>query len=130
MPWQLHVAGIDQETGTVKPIAYNANGDKFFTHPQTGDFGHRMIPNWYGVLKAVEKLAWRFSGISQLISWDVAIDENGDPVIIEMNISYGELDFHQYCNGPIFGDLTSEILKKFKYKSYSYNAFIGNIGIY
>lgn len=124
------VAGIDQESGTVKPVAYNANGDKFFSHPQTGDFGHKMIPNWEGILKAVEKLAWRFSGISQLISWDVAIDENGEPLIIEMNISYGELDFHQYCNGPIFGDLTPEILKKFKYKSYSYNAFIGNIGIF
>lgn len=124
------VAGIDQNTGCVKPIAYNANGDKFLSHPQTGEFGTKQIPNWDAVLKAVEKLAWRFSGISQLISWDVAIDDNGEPVIIEMNISYGELDFHQYCNGPIFGDLTPEILKKFKYKSYSYNAFIGNIGIY
>lgn len=124
------VAGIDQETGTVKPVAYNANGDKFLAHPQTGSFGHTIIPSWEKVLEVVEKLAWRFSGISQLISWDIAINENGEPVIIEMNISYGELDFHQYCNGPIFGDLTSEVLKKFKYKSYSYNAFIGNIGIY
>lgn len=123
------VAGITKD-GTVKRVAYSANGDKFFEHPNTGPFGDIMIPSWKKVLEMVEKLAWRFSGISQLISWDVAIDENGEPVIIEMNISYGELDFHQYCNGPIFGFLTPEVLKKFKYKSYSYNAFIGNIGIY
>ncbi len=124
------VCGIDQTTGATKSVAYNANGDKFDEHPQTGVFGNIYIPSWEKVLAVVEKLAWRFSGISQLISWDVAIDENGEPVVIEMNISYGELDFHQYCNGPIFGELTAEILKKFKYKSYSYNAFIGNIGIF
>lgn len=124
------VVGIDQESGTTKTLAYNANGDKFTTHPQSGDFSYRDIPSWEKVLDVVEKLAWRFSGISQLISWDIAIDEDGEPVVIEMNISYGELDFHQYCNGPIFGELTPEIMKKFKYKSYSYNAFIGNIGIY
>ena len=124
------VAGINQSDGSVKNVAYNANGYRFETHPQTGNFGGIVIPSWDKVLKVVEKLAWRFSGISQLISWDVAIDDDGEPVVIEMNISYGELDFHQYCNGPIFGDLTPEILKKFKYKSYSYNAFIGNIGIF
>lgn len=124
------VCGIHQDSGVTKDVAYNANGDKFTEHPQTGIFGNIRIPSWEKVLQVVEKLAWRFSGISQLISWDIAIDDDGDPVVIEMNISYGELDFHQYCNGPIFGDMTSEILKKFKYKSYSYNAFIGNIGIY
>lgn len=124
------VVGINQECGLTKTPAYNANGDKFTVHPQTGDFSNRQIPSWGKILKVVEKLAWRFSGISQLISWDIAVDEAGEPVVVEMNISYGELDFHQYCNGPIFGDLTPEILKKFKYKSYSYNAFIGNIGIY
>lgn len=123
------VAGINQD-GSVKNVAYNANGYKFEEHPQTGIFGGKVIPSYDKVLKAIETLAWRFSGISQLISWDIAINEEGEPVIIEMNISYGELDFHQYCNGPIFGELTEEILKKFKYKSYSYNAFIGNIGIY
>lgn len=124
------VCGIEQEIGFSKRVAYNANGDKFTEHPQTGAFGDIYIPSWEKVLQVVEKLAWRFSGISQLISWDIAIDEDGDPVVIEMNISYGELDFHQYCNGPIFGYMTPEILKRFKYKSYSYNAFIGNIGIY
>lgn len=124
------VAGINQQNGIVKDVAYNANGYKFEEHPNTGKFGGKEIPSWNNVLEVVKKLAWRFSGISQLISWDIAIDEEGDPVVIEMNISYGELDFHQYCNGPIFGDMTPEILKKFKYKSYSYNAFIGNIGMY
>lgn len=123
------VAGI-MEDGTVKDVAYNANGYKFTEHPQQGIFGGKRIPNYDNVIAVVKKLAWRFSGISQLISWDIAVDADGEPVVVEMNISYGELDFHQYCNGPIFGDMTADILKKFKYKSYSYNAFIGNIGIF
>ena len=38
------------------------------------------------------------------------MDENGDPVVIEVNMSYGQIDFHQLCNGPIFGDRTGEML--------------------
>ena len=54
----------------------------------------------------------KLSGISKMISWDFAVDESGEPVLIEMNINYGELDFHQLCNGPIFGDQTKEIVKE------------------
>lgn len=123
------VAGI-KDDGTLKDVAYTAKGKKFTEHPNTGKFCGKVIPNFAKAIDMVKELHWRFSGISQLISWDIAIDENGEPVVIEMNISYGEIDFHQYCNGPIFGDMTKEVLTKFKYKSYTYNAFIGNIGIY
>ena len=48
----------------------------------------------------------------KLISWDFAIDENKEPVFIEFNLKAGELDFHQFNNGPILGDLTDEVLEE------------------
>lgn len=48
----------------------------------------------------------------RLISWDIAIDENDSPVLIEANLFVGELEFHQLNNGPIFGEETEDILKE------------------
>ena len=48
----------------------------------------------------------------RLISWDIALDKNNNPIIIEANLKYGEIDFHQLNNGPLFGDDTKEILNE------------------
>ena len=48
----------------------------------------------------------------RLISWDIVLDCNNEPVLIEANLYVGELEFHQLNNGPIFGDETEEILKE------------------
>ena len=45
-----------------------------------------------------------------MISWDFAIDELANPVLIEVNLSYGGVDVHQMSNGPVFGEMTADIL--------------------
>lgn len=49
-------------------------------------------------------------GHFRLVLWDVAIDEHGIPVLIEANLRNGECDFHQFNNGPLFGELTDQVL--------------------
>ena len=49
---------------------------------------------------------------TKLCSWDIAIRKDGIPVLIEANMTFGEIDFHQMCNGPILGDLTEDILNE------------------
>ena len=44
------------------------------------------------------------------MSWDFAIDGNEEPVLIDVNLRYGEIDFHQFNNGPVFRSDTEEIL--------------------
>lgn len=104
------VAGID-EANQLKGVAYNAMGDAFTEHPQTGSFKGCEVPAMDKIKLTAKKLAYRFCGVSKLISWDFAVDENSEPCLIEMNISFGEIDFHQLCNGPIFGEDTPEMLK-------------------
>ena len=48
----------------------------------------------------------------RLVSWDIAIDESGEPILIEMNSAYGGPELHQFSNGPIFGEDTEEILEE------------------
>ena len=48
----------------------------------------------------------------RLVSWDIAFDRKDQPLLLEANLHYGELDFHQLNNGPIFGDDTIKILEE------------------
>ena len=49
--------------------------------------------------------------LAKLIAWDFTIDENGNPIVIEINLDSGEIQFHQIYNGPLFGDRLEEVVK-------------------
>lgn len=44
-----------------------------------------------------------------LVGWDIAIDEDGNPVLIELN-QYPDCEFIQLFNGPMFGEYTDDLL--------------------
>lgn len=46
-----------------------------------------------------------------LIGWDIAIDETGEPILIEINISYPGIIYEQLCSGPLFGERTGEVIE-------------------
>lgn len=98
------------EDGRLKGIAYNQKGDKFMIHPTSNvKFDEIQIPNFDKVIEKV-KILHPFIPHFRLVSWDIAIDEMNEPVLIEANLRYGELDFHQLNNGPVFGKDTKKIL--------------------
>lgn len=98
--------------GRLKNTAYTAKGEVFRKHPDTGiEFDEIVVPNYAEVLETVRKAHPRFSHF-RLLSWDFAIGEDDRPVLIEVNLCYGELDFHQLNNGPLFGDDTEKILQE------------------
>ncbi len=101
--------GVEQD-GRLKPIAYAANGTKYDCHPTTGlKFNDVVIPNYSKLTSLAKKLHKDFPHF-RLLSWDFAIDKNDEPLLIEVNLCYGELDFHQLNNGPLFGEDTNKIL--------------------
>ena len=108
-----------ESNGRLKSVAHNTHGETFLIHPQGAKFEQHIIPNYDECIKLVKKLAPRLSRTSKLLSWDLAIGKDGHPVLIEVNMCYGELDFHQISNGPLLGDLTYEIIESvFKKKEY------------
>lgn len=103
--------GID-ENGRLKGVAYTAAGEKFTTHPSSGvKFDTVTVPSFDKACELVRKIHPSFSDF-RLVSWDIAITEDAEPLLIEANFRYGELDFHQLNNGPVFGDDTEKILNK------------------
>lgn len=101
--------GINED-GRLKDLAYNSLGECFKDHPQGGKLSNFVIPNMDKCKNMVKTCAPRLQNISKLCSWDICLDENDNPALIEVNMSYGDVQLHQITNGPIFGELTPCIL--------------------
>lgn len=98
--------------GTLTKYGYNRKGEYYASHPQGVLFEKCHIPNYQDCVKMVTTLANRFVKIAKLIAWDLAIDEEGKPLLIEVNLPYSGIDVIQIPNGPLFGDQTEEIIKE------------------
>ena len=110
--------GINK-SGRLNRYATDIKAKVHFKHPSSGiDFEEIVIPNFDKCIALVKKLAPRFYNISKLISWDLSVGIDGEPILIEVNLTYGDLSIHQTTNGPIFGDMTEEILHDVTKNSY------------
>lgn len=110
------ICGINEDE-TLKELAYNTRGYSWKQHPQGVTFKGYKIVGYEKCREMVKRLAGRLLTTSRLISWDFAIDPEGDPVLIEVNLTYGGVLVHQLCNGPIFGDRTEDILNRVYHQS-------------
>jgi hypothetical protein len=104
------VCGVES-SGRLKPEAFDVMGNRYGQHPSGVRFESVTIPHFDQCLDLCRKYALRLVQFSKLLSWDFAISEDGNPLLIEVNMSFGEIDFHQMCNGPLFGDLTPRVMK-------------------
>ena len=105
------ICGI-KEDGSLRKYAYNLSGDTFERHPQGYAFAGRSVPGFERCKALVMNLANRVLGVARLVSWDLSVSEDGEPILIEMNIICGGTDIHQITNGPIYGDKTERIVSK------------------
>ncbi len=113
--------------GQLKSYARDICGNTFLQHPRGTKFESVIIPNFEECIELVTTLAGRFSALSRLLSWDLAIDESGHPVLIEVSLSGGGLDVHHVCNGPAFGTLIHEVVSEVCNNSFSLKSIIRSL---
>lgn len=103
--------------GKLKDCAYTEFRERFYAHPDTGIvFGEYSIPEVPQIYDAVKKLHSRIVQAG-MISWDVTIDNNGEIVIIELNLDGQTIWLTQMANGEgAFGENTEEILPGYQNK--------------
>ena len=100
-------ADIDLETGRIKGPAFGSPTEPIMPQTDTGvDLDSLLIPSFPQILDFVKDLHFRLPYF-RLIGWDVSIDVEGKPVMIEWNRS---AELSQVAHGPAFGDYTEEIL--------------------
>lgn len=101
--------GITEE-GTLRRYAYNKLGEKTEHHPTSGiTLDGYVIPSYSEAVALVHK-AHPAVPHFRSVSWDIAIDAEGKPMLIEANLCRGGIDLLQLNNGPLYGEDTQMIL--------------------
>ena len=102
--------GIDKE-GYLKKFAFDIVFNRHDIHPNTKiKFDGYEVPyynNAVELCKSLHKDLLHFD----LVSWDIAISAQNLVTLIEFNLYDQGINGLQLCNGPLFGDLTQEVLK-------------------
>ena len=95
--------------GTLSNKLYNATGMLFEGHPNSGNMSDKKIENFDIIVKTACESHKQLPYMG-IISWDFALNEKAEPVLIEFNVKPQGIDLHQRENGPLFGDMTVKVL--------------------
>lgn len=97
------------DNGQLEGKGYNAKSETI-TKTSTGRIlKDCIIPNFKSV-KVMTKSKHYLVPYFKIIFWDIAIDKNNEPVLIEYNTNKQGIDL-QITSGPLFGVFTEEILE-------------------
>lgn len=96
---------VDSE-GRLSKYAVNRQSE-WCEHNNNGVyFSDVIVPSYQNAVKLVKSLHSRLAHF-KIIGWDIGIDKNDEPILIEFNTNPGQ---NQYSCGPTFGDLTEDVL--------------------
>lgn len=105
-------AAVDLRTGRLAEAAYLPDWTRVERHPDNGfTFSGAEIPALREAMVLVVALHRSFPQIS-CIGWDICIDVDGVPQILEWNTSHNDIKFSEAFTGPCFADLGWERLWK------------------
>ena len=101
--------GVNKD-GDLNSYAIDKNLVKYDQHPYSGHSFPGTIPSMCSAISMAEE-AHRSLRYFDIVSWDIGINRNREPVLIEVNLKDQEINFHQASNGPLFGIHTDRVLQ-------------------
>lgn len=114
----VHAGGITiavDDSGILHKTAYTEFNIQYTKHPDTDIcFEGYMIYNFDKVIQAAERMHYAVPQVG-VVNWDFTLDEEGNPVLIEGNMSKGGMWASEETHGKgIFGSDTAEVLSWMK----------------
>ena len=111
-----HILGVNMD-GKSKKWALNVERQRVTVLPTGIDLSEGIeIPGFESVLETAKRAHYQTPRM-KVISWDIAIDESAEAVIIEANFG-GDWRMHHAVTGSIFGDLMKDFLDKYLVKKF------------
>ena len=101
------LVGIKQD-GSFHDFGIRKSYEKVYESPTGLVFKGMKVPNWEEIKQTVMAFHQHIP-YANLISWDITLDQDGNIVVVEVNLDSGELEIYQLYNGPIFGDRLDEV---------------------
>lgn len=101
------------DDGVLSDVGYYENAKKLQTLPSGFTFGGLRIPGYKEAVR-IALDAHKSMPFTSFIGWDITIDGNNKPVVIEWNLMGIEIYHSQLTNGPLFGKYTDYFAAKAK----------------
>lgn len=108
-----HVSAVNCN-GEVSKKWFNMDGREDLIS-NLGINNQRTIPNFDRIIEAAKMVHERLHHFD-LIGCDFTLNTMAEPILIEYNVYWPGIILPQYCNGPLFGELTEELVYHLKNK--------------
>lgn len=102
------IIGIKRD-GSLCDSGFFENGEETENHNNV-IFAGKKINHFHRVVDAAISLHSNLDKC-KIVGWDIALDSNNDPVLIEGNVIYPGISLEQMCSGPIFSNRTDEVVE-------------------
>ncbi|GGZ70428.1 sugar-transfer associated ATP-grasp domain-containing protein [Algibacter mikhailovii] len=97
-----------QSDGSLNKVGFQLSGESILETDSGIKFADIKVP-FVEKMKQTVKTLHKISPFFKIISWDLAIDNMGDVILIEYNIDGQGINIHQLNNGPVLAPLLNEI---------------------
>jgi hypothetical protein len=104
------MAGVNSQ-GELTGLAISGSFVKFEAHPDTGLAFRGPYPGFADIVKRALLLHERLPYF-RFVTWDMVLDDEGEVVLIEVNLSQQDVRGYQLLGGPVFGAYTDWILRE------------------
>lgn len=111
--------GVSSE-GKLNDFGYDIQLNKYYEYNDV-TFKNEIVSQIPSILQKVEDYHKNSFSLCKFIGWDICLNENNDPIVIELNSSQPGVIGEQLCTGPIFGDRTDEVITYCNNKKFIYN---------
>lgn len=110
--------GVDKDTGKCNKWALFNDLSRSSVLPSGVDLEKEelYVPNFDRVKELVTAAHYRNPYI-RMISWDIALDKDNMPTLIECNFG-GMIQIHEATTGPLFGEYMTELLDQYLLKDF------------
>ena len=105
----MFVIGINRD-GTLKEAGRYSCGVIMHSLPHDVAFSGFHIPSFEKAVQTALKAHERIPML-RAVGWDITIDKNYEPLVMEYNLKGMGIYLYQLANGPLFGEYTQDIVK-------------------
>lgn len=106
---ERYFIGIKTPEGIFNDYAIDHDMVSYRTIPSGYDFAGQKVPSFEKMCQMVCKAHKQLAHFG-LAFWDVCIDEDGEPCIVEVNLTAPDSAIAQAACGPFFGDYSDQVL--------------------
>ena len=106
-----YVVGINKE-GLLNDIGWDNSFNQVTKTDNGIQFGGIKYPCFDDMVSSLEYYHKKYFPQCAVIGWDVFVDANNKPCVIEANLTIPGITAAQLCSGPFFKDVHDEIVKR------------------